>query len=67
MFSIPNVIQTVAVINPGISGGPLMDIDGNVIGINSQIISRLGVNQGIGFAIPINRVKKIIITLIKGE
>ena len=67
MFSIPNVIQTDAAINPGNSGGPLMDIDGNVIGINSLIISRSGGNQGIGFAIPINSVKKIIPTLIKGE
>ena len=67
MFSIPNVIQTDAAINPGNSGGPLMDIDGNVIGINSQIISRSGGNQGIGFAIPINSVKKIIPTLIRGE
>ena len=67
MFSIPNVIQTDAAINPGNSGGPLMDIDGNVIGINSQIISRSGGNQGIGFAIPKNSVKKIIPTLIRGE
>ena len=67
MFSIPNVIQTDAAINPGNSGGPLLDIEGNVIGINSQIISRSGGNQGIGFAIPINSVKKIIPTLIKGE
>ena len=67
MFSIPNVIQTDAAINPGNSGGPLLDIEGNVIGINSQIISTSGVNQGIGFAIPINSVKKIIPTLIKGE
>ena len=66
-FSIPNVIQTDAAINPGNSGGPLLDIEGNVIGINSQIISTSGVNQGIGFAIPINSVKKIIPTLIKGE
>mgnify|MGYP001435983656 FL=1 len=67
LFSIPNVIQTDAAINPGNSGGPLLDIEGNVIGINSQIISRSGGNQGIGFAIPINSVKKIIPTLIKGE
>ena len=67
MFSIPNVIQTDAAINPGNSGGPLLDIEGNVIGINSQIISRSGGNEGIGFAIPINSVKKIIPTLIKGE
>ena len=66
-FSIPNVIQTDAAINPGNSGGPLLDIEGNVIGINSLIISRSGGNQGIGFAIPINSVKKIIPTLIKGE
>ena len=67
VFSIPNVIQTDAAINPGNSGGPLMDIDGNVIGINSQIMSRSGGNAGIGFAIPINSVKKIIPTLIRGE
>ena len=67
LFSIPNVIQTDAAINPGNSGGPLLDIEGNVIGINSQIISRSGGNQGIGFAIPINSVKKIIPTLIRGE
>ena len=67
MFSIPNVIQTDAAINPGNSGGPVMDIDGNVIGINSQIMSRTGGSQGVGFAIPINSVKKIIPTLIRGE
>ena len=67
MFSIPNVIQTDAAINPGNSGGPVMDIDGKVIGINSQIMSRTGGSQGVGFAIPINSVKKIIPTLIRGE
>jgi S1-C subfamily serine protease len=51
---IPNVIQTDAAINPGNSGGPLIDSTGHVIGINEQIASVSGGNQGLGFAVPIN-------------
>ena len=51
---IPNGIQTDAAINPGNSGGPLIDSTGHVIGINEQIASDSGGNQGLGFAVPIN-------------
>jgi len=54
-----NYIQTDASINPGNSGGPLVDINGRVVGINSAIVSPSGGNIGIGFAIPINLVKKV--------
>ena len=51
---IPNGIQTDAAINPGNSGGPLIDSTGHVIGINEQIATDSGGNQGLGFAVPIN-------------
>lgn len=60
-------IQTDASINRGNSGGPLFDLNGNVIGINSQILSPTGGNVGIGFAIPANEAKPIIDTLMKGN
>lgn len=52
--TIANGIQTDAAINSGNSGGPLIDSSGSVIGINEQIASRSGGNQGLGFAVPIN-------------
>jgi len=55
-------IQTDASINPGNSGGPLLNINGNLIGINTAIYSEA---QGIGFAIPINRAKRVMDDLIK--
>jgi len=59
-FSIRNVIQTDAAINPGNSGGPLLDSLGRVIGINSQIATGGGGGSvGIGFAVPVNTVKKV--------
>ena len=55
-----NVIQTDAAINQGNSGGPLVNIYGEIIGINTWIASQSGGSQGLGFAIPINNVKKAI-------
>jgi S1-C subfamily serine protease len=52
--TIPNGIQTDAAINQGNSGGPLIDSSGKVIGINEQIASQGGGNEGLGFAVPIN-------------
>ncbi|MGE4429491.1 MAG: Do family serine endopeptidase [Sphingobium sp.] len=60
-------IQTDASINQGNSGGPMFDMNGNVIGINSQILSPSGGNVGIGFAIPSEQAMPIIETLRKGE
>jgi len=60
-------IQTDASINQGNSGGPMFDLNGNVIGINSQIFSQSGGNIGIGFAIPAEDAKPIIDTLMKGS
>jgi putative serine protease PepD len=59
-FSISGVIQTDAAINPGNSGGPLLDGDGRVIGVNSQIASSAGTNSGVGFAVPIDTVKRVV-------
>ena len=59
-------IQTDASINQGNSGGPMFDLNGNVIGVNSQIFSQSGGNIGIGFAIPAETAKPIIATFMKG-
>ncbi|MDQ3867230.1 MAG: trypsin-like peptidase domain-containing protein [Actinomycetota bacterium] len=59
-FTIDKVIQTDAAINKGNSGGPLLDASGRVIGVNAQIESETGGNVGIGFAIPVNTVKKVV-------
>ncbi len=56
-------IQTDAAINPGNSGGPLLNIRGEVIGINRMIYSKSGGYMGIGFAIPINSVKELMVEL----
>ncbi|NWK95440.1 protease [Sphingobium lactosutens] len=60
-------IQTDASINQGNSGGPMFDMRGNVIGINSQILSPSGGNVGIGFAIPSEQAAPIVDTLRKGQ
>ena len=57
------MIQTDAAINQGNSGGPLVNINGEVVGINTFILSESGGNIGIGFAIPINSVKNILAKL----
>ncbi len=67
LFSIPEVIQTDAPINPGNSGGPLFNRFGEVIGINTQIISRSGSSSGIGFAVPVNIAKQVVPILIEGD
>ena len=63
-FAIDGAIQTDAAINHGNSGGPLLDLDGRVIGVNSQIESQSGGNDGVGFAVPSNTVKRIADALI---
>ena len=60
-------IQTDASINQGNSGGPMFDIQGNVVGINSAIFSPTGGNVGIGFAIPASEARPIVETLMRGE
>lgn len=61
------LIQTDAAINPGNSGGPLVNFNCEVVGINAAIISSSGGYQGIGFAIPSNKAKKVLSQLIKGQ
>jgi S1-C subfamily serine protease len=63
-FEIQNVIQTDAAINQGNSGGPLLDDRGRVIGINSQIASESGGNDGVGFAVPIDTIRPIADSII---
>jgi putative serine protease PepD len=65
-FSISGAIQTDAAINHGNSGGPLLNESGKVIGVNSQIESDGGGNEGVGFAIASNMVKSVANTLISG-
>jgi putative serine protease PepD len=65
-YSISGAIQTDAAINHGNSGGPLLDMSGDVIGVNAQIESDSGGNDGVGFAIPSNAVKNVADTLIAG-
>lgn len=62
---IRDVIQTDAAINPGNSGGPLLNSAGQLIGVNTAIYSPDGGSVGIGFAIPVNTIKKIVPQLIK--
>jgi S1-C subfamily serine protease len=64
-FSIPNAIQTDAPVNPGNSGGPLLDTQGKIIGMNTAILSGTNTFSGIGFAIPSNTIAKIVPTLIE--
>lgn len=61
---IKGVLQTDAAINPGNSGGPLLDTQGNVIGVTTAIYSKVQQSSGIGFAIPINIVKRVVPQLI---
>ncbi len=62
---IKEFLQTDAAINPGSSGGPLIDLEGRVIGINTAIASKSGDNSGVSFSIPANLVKRITAQLIE--
>ena len=63
-FQIAELVQTDAAINPGNSGGPLLDSRGKVIGVNTAIASDSGTNAGVGFAIPVDIVKRVVPALI---
>jgi S1-C subfamily serine protease len=63
--TIKNVIQTDAAINPGNSGGPLLDSAGRLIGVNTAIYSTSGSSAGIGFAIPVDEVNRVVPELIR--
>lgn len=62
--TISNVIQTDAAINRGNSGGPLLDSSGRVIGVNSAIFSPTGANAGVGFAVPVDTVRRVLPDLL---
>lgn len=62
---IKGIIQTDAAINPGNSGGPLLNARGEVVGMTTAIISQVGQSAGIGFAVPVNAIKRILGQLIE--
>jgi S1-C subfamily serine protease len=64
-FEIQNVIQTDAAINQGNSGGPLLDAAGRVVGINTQIATGSGGNDGIGFAVPVDTLRPIVNAIVR--
>jgi len=64
-FQIAELIQTDAAVNPGNSGGPLFDSAGKVIGVNTAIASTTGSNSGVGFAVPVDIVKRVVPALIE--
>ncbi len=64
-INMDDLIQTDAAINPGNSGGPLLDSQGRLIGVNVAIYSPSGASAGIGFAIPVNIVNRVVPDLIK--
>jgi S1-C subfamily serine protease len=65
-FTIRGAIQTDAAVNHGNSGGPLLDETGAVIGVNAQIASESGGNDGVGFAIPVDTVTAVVRQLVAG-
>ena len=65
IYAIGGAIQTDAAINPGNSGGPLLDAAGRVIGMNTAILSQSGTSSGVGFAVPVNLIKKVVPALIE--
>lgn len=66
-FPIDNVIQTDAAINPGNSGGPLLDSSGRLIGVNTAIFSPSGSSAGIGFAVPVDTVYRVVPQIITSK
>jgi S1-C subfamily serine protease len=60
-----SIIQTDAAMNPGNSGGPLLDTSGRMIGMNVAIATKSGQSAGLGFAIPVNRIRQIVPQLIE--
>jgi len=62
---IKDFLQTDAAINPGSSGGPLVDLDGDVVGINTAIASNSGANSGVAFSIPANLVRRVVRQLVE--
>ncbi len=64
-ITIRDMIQTDASINPGNSGGPLLDSSGRLIGMNTMILSKTGSSAGIGFAVPVKTIRRIVPQLIK--
>jgi putative serine protease PepD len=64
-FAIENAIQTDAAINQGNSGGPLLNADAEVVGVNSQIETETGGNVGIGFAVPSNTVRSVVADILE--
>ncbi len=63
--TIKGLIQTDAAINPGNSGGPLLDKHARMIGMNTAIVSPAGQSSGVGFAIPVNNIKRVVTELIR--
>ena len=63
-YTLPDVIQTDAAINPGNSGGPLLNLNGEVVGVNFAIESQARQNSGVGFAIPVSIVQRVVPALI---
>jgi putative serine protease PepD len=66
-FTISGAIQTDAAINHGNSGGPLLNMQGQVVGVTTQIESDSGGNEGVGFAVPSNTISQVVSKLVKGE
>ena len=64
-YTLPDVIQTDAAINPGNSGGPLLNVNGDVVGVNFAIRSQQRANAGVGFAIPVSIVRRVVPALIE--
>jgi S1-C subfamily serine protease len=63
--TIRDMVQTDAAINPGNSGGPLLDSSGRLIGMNTAIFSKSGASAGVGFAVPVSTIQRIVPQLIK--